>query len=535
MLLCVNVEPAGRHVTVPRGATLLDALRSVADVDSPCGGVGKCGKCSCEIEEQPTPSSRHTVLACQHKVLTNITAYVHTPTSIITTTTTTTTTTTISSKDLVLCVDVGSTTLAAALIALPTERGHTQAILSAAATPSQPLLTFALQNPQTKYGADVMTRIGYCRDHGDSAVTALRTCLMDALTGPSSPLYHSLPRVRRVVATGNPTMLHILLGVSPAPLGVSPFRPTITDAVSARAGDIGLERWLGADTEVRTFPVVGGHVGGDLVACALVAGLGAVPPNSGEVWALLDIGTNCEVAVATAGRILACSCPTGPALEGAEISCGMRAVAGAINTVRVGPAPSFSTAWTTVDNSEQAAGICGSGLIDAIAELVSSGALTPSGAWSDALKASASSQPRFVMKTKRTGEFVLVDEAHSQTGRPITITSKDVRAVQLAKAALHAGVSVLLERLGAKTPSRLFIAGAFGCNIDVARAMQIGMLPQCPLGSVRLLGNAALSGAVACAAGVGPAADLAGRIEHVELAQDAGFQDKFVSAMRLGN
>lgn len=537
-MLHVRVVPCGSEVDVPQGTTLMDALRAVTQVDSPCGGSGKCGKCRCEIED-PAP---RTVLACQHR-LTSDTTVVHLQAPAPASQNSSQHPAMPSSGDLVLCIDIGTTTLAASVFSLPMNTPSFQTnVLSINETHSksesmQPLFTFALQNPQTKYGADVMTRISYCREKGDTAVAELRTCLMDALS--ASPLRSCIRRVTRVVATGNPTMLHIFLGVSPAPLGVFPFSPAVQDAVTTRAQDVGLERWFEPDTTVCTFPIVGGHVGGDLVASALVAGMESVP--SGEVWTVLDIGTNCEVAVGDSTRILACSCPTGPALEGAEISCGMRATTGAINTVRIGPGPLFDTTCTLIDSNDngsadggetcKAAGICGSGLIDAIAELLDSGALAPSGAWSEALKSAET--PHFVKKTKRTGDFVLVGGSESQTGSPITISTKDVRAVQLAKAALHAGVSILLEKFGVAAPTRVFIAGAFGCNLDVQRAMRIGMLPSCPPERVHLLGNAALEGAVLCATNMDPAASLARRIEHVEFARDAGFQDAFVAAMKF--
>lgn len=517
MLCRVKIAPTGSEVVVPQGTTLLDALRTATEIDSPCGGSGKCGKCLCEIED----SGVHKVLACQHRVTSDTTVHVR-PQGL--TLTNSAVPDSASTGDLALCIDIGTTTLAAAIISL------------ASASKPSPLLTFALQNPQTKYGADVMTRISYCRDKGESAAAELQTCLMDALS--ASPLRSFIRRVTRVIATGNPTMLHIFLGINPAPLGVYPFSPVVQDAVTAKAQDIGLGRWFEPDTTICTFPIVGGHVGGDLVASALIAGMGSIP--DGEVWAVLDIGTNCEVAVGDSKRILACSCPTGPALEGAEISCGMRAVPGAISTVRI--TPSFDTTYTLVgeecptrskgsNSSGKAAGICGSGLIDTIAELLDSGALSPSGAWSEALKSADTTH--FVRRTKRTGDFVLVDGSETQTGSQITISTKDVRAVQLAKAALHTGVSILLEKLGVTEPTKVFIAGAFGCNLDVQRAMRIGMLPSCPLDKVCLLGNAALDGTVSCATNMNPAICLPKKIEHIEFARDAGFQDAFVAAMKF--
>ena len=418
-----------------------------------------------------------------------------------------------------LAVDIGSTTLAGYLCDLVN---------------GELLVTVAAINPQVVYGDDIMSRISYAaeRPHGRERLHEVLIAEINALARQAVAGIDAAPEdIVDVVLVGNSVMHHLLLNLDPGPLGRLPFLPVVREPVDVRAADLGLNLNPGARAHV--LPLVAGFVGADAVGVLL----SEAPQRQDEVTLLIDVGTNGEIILGNRSRLLCTSAATGPAFEGAQITHGMRAAAGAIERVRINPVtlePRFrvisQSAWSDALASEaiRARGICGSGIIEAVAELFSAGIITASGRFDPKLN-----HPHLTRIHGRQA-FILASSAQSATGKPIVITQSDVRAVQLAKAALYTGVRYLMQDYGVESVSRIVLAGAFGSLIDKRRAMMIGMIPDCDLGRVVSVGNAA--GAGACVALLNraqrqEAAWLARWMEHVPISQKADFQERFADAL----
>ena len=421
-----------------------------------------------------------------------------------------------------IAVDIGSTTIAAHLSDLGT--GAT-------------LASAGIMNPQIRFGEDLMSRVSYLMLHpgGDAEMTAAVRTAIDRLVGELSAAA-DVPRDRIVemTAVGNPIMHHLFLGLDPVELGGAPFALTIDQARSTPAGEVGIALAPGA--EVYTLPLIAGHVGADCAAMILAE----APYQSDTLTLLVDVGTNAEIVLGNRTRLLACSSPTGPAFEGAQISSGQRAAPGAIERLRIDPVtlePRYkvigSDLWSDEPGFDAAVagtgvtGICGSGIVEAIAEMFLAGIVTAEGVINGAL---AERSPRIVSEG-RTFTYVVRD------GTPrIAVTQADVRAIQLAKAALYAGTKLLMDRYGATAVNRIVLAGAFGSHIDVKYAMILGLIPDCPLNHVRSAGNAAGTGAQIALLNAAARREIAGvvaRIEKIETALEPRFQEHFVAAMAI--
>ncbi len=422
-----------------------------------------------------------------------------------------------------LAVDIGTTTIAAHLNDL-----ETGAVVAAA----------GIMNPQIRFGEDLISRLSFIQQNPDarSELTATVRRAVDGLIRETAiEAGAELTDIIDMTVVGNPIMHHIFLGIDPAQLGCAPFPLVVDDAVTACAGELQL-RSVNPATGVYLLPCVAGHVGADTAAMMLAE----APHRSREMTLLVDVGTNAEIVLGNKDRLLACSSPTGPAFEGAQISCGQRAALGAIERVRIDPetlAPRFqvigSALWSNdpgfADATAQfgVTGICGSGIIEAVAEMFIAGLVTHTG----------------LIDGKRFPgcEWLEPDEEvysyRLQEGPPkVLITQTDVRAIQLAKAALYAGARLLMDMLGVETPERIVLAGAFGSYIDPKHAMILGMIPDCPIDHVRAAGNAAGTGAriaLLNRAARGEIEALVRRVEKVETAADPGFQKSFVAAMAL--
>ncbi len=340
---------------------------------------------------------------------------------------------------------------------------------------------------------------GVVRDDESRAATATLTeAVRTALDGLIGDLVDQVESFREdvleIVLVGNPIMHHVLLGIDPTPLGQAPFTLATNRAITTRASDLDL-----AAPNARCYvgPCIAGHVGADTAAAILAEG----PHRSAGMQLLVDIGTNAEIVLGNAERQFAASSPTGPAFEGAQISSGQRATAGAIEGVRIDPEtleprlkvigidawsddPGFDTALADIGIS----GICGSGIIDVIAEMFLAGIIDREGVIRGEL---ADRTPRIVADD-RTFSYVV----HGEGVDRVAITQNDVRAIQLAKAALRAGIDLLIEHAGNPPIDDIRLAGAFGAHIDPLRAMVLGLVPDCPLASVHAVGNAAGTGAV---------------------------------------
>ena len=416
-----------------------------------------------------------------------------------------------------IAVDVGSTTIAGHLCDLTT---------------GEVLGSAGRMNPQIRFGEDLMSRVSYVMMNpgGDRHLTAAVRTALDELAGELVATAAVDPaHVLDLVIVGNPIMHHLVLGIDPTPLGTAPFELATDEAVHTRAHDldVGLP-----NAAVYLLPCIAGHVGADTAAAILAEG----PHRSPHPQLLVDIGTNAEIVLGSVDAVFAASSPTGPAFEGAQISGGQRATVGAIERVRIDRttlAPRVrvigSDLWSDDPAFESEApavtGICGSGIVEAIAELFLAGVIAADGT----IRPGATSMPH-VVPDSRTFAYVLFDNGETQ----LRVTQNDVRAIQLAKAALRAGIDLLLEHAGLETVTDMRLAGAFGAHIDPLYAMVLGLVPDCPLDGIRGVGNAAGAGAVRALVSGAQRREIETAVRHVvklETATEPRFQELFVAAM----
>ena len=429
-----------------------------------------------------------------------------------------------------LAVDIGSTTIAGYLCDLRT--GHI-------------LATESTMNPQVTYGEDLMSRISYAMVHKDG-LEKMHTAVIDTLNKLAARAAKEAGlRARQIhdaVFVGNTTMVHILLGISPVELGGAPFALANRDAMDYKASDLGLRFHPGANIHV--LPSEAGHVGADNVGVLIAE----EPYNQDEIVLTVDVGTNAEILLGNREWMYSASSPTGPAFEGAQIAYGMRAAPGAIERVRIDPVTKqgrfrvigeerWSHEWPAnldVAAEEQpahlAAGICGSGIIEVIAEMYLSGILRPDGRFDPNLTHD------LVVWNGRKGAYILATGEQTATGKPILVTQDDVRSIQLAKAALYAGAKLLMLRAGVATVDRVVLAGAFGSYIDPQYALILGLIPDCDLTKVYAVGNAAGDGARIALLNREKrkeAQTVAHWVKYVETAVDPDFQNEFIGAIHL--
>jgi uncharacterized 2Fe-2S/4Fe-4S cluster protein (DUF4445 family) len=423
-----------------------------------------------------------------------------------------------------LAVDIGSTTIAAHLYSLTT---------------GENLATGGIMNPQIRFGEDLMSRVSYVLMHPEasSELTAVvRKGINDLIEDVAREGGIGPGEILDVTVAGNPIMHHLFLGISPVELGGAPFALATDGALNLRARDLGLQ--VNAGATVYVLPCIAGHVGAD--AAAMV--LSEEPPLLEEISLVVDVGTNAEIVLGNRDRLLACSSPTGPAFEGAQISCGQRAAAGAIERVRIDRETldvRFSVIGSDLWSDEPGfaesvqafgvTGICGSGIIEAVAEMYLAGIVSEDGVI-DGRLAERSSR---IVPDDRTWTFVIYEGQQR-----IVVTQNDVRQIQLAKAALYAGVKLLLDHAGVDNVDRIRLAGAFGSHIDPMYAMVLGLIPDCDLGAVESAGNAAGTGAAIALLNTSTRAEIEATvrdIEKIETAVEPRFQEYFVDAMAIPN
>ncbi|RWC77855.1 DUF4445 domain-containing protein [bacterium M00.F.Ca.ET.141.01.1.1] len=423
-----------------------------------------------------------------------------------------------------LACDIGSTTIAMHLVSLLSGR-----VAASSGT----------SNPQIRFGEDLMSRVSYVMMNPDGregmtvAVREAISSLVDKVCAEGNVQRND---ILDSVFVGNPIMHHLFLGIDPTELGGAPFALAVSGAVRIKASDIGLKLNQGA--RLYMLPCIAGHVGADAAAVTLSEG----PHRQDEMMLIVDVGTNAEIVLGNRARVVAASSPTGPAFEGAEISGGQRAAPGAIERVRIDPdtlEPKYrvigSELWSDEPgflDSVQATGvtgICGSGIIEIVAEMYLAGIISEDGVVDGSL---AARSPR-VVANGRTFSYVLKE------GEPkITITQTDVRAIQLAKAALYAGTKLLMEKQNTEHVDRIHFAGAFGSFIDPKYAMVLGLIPDCDLDKVSAVGNAAGAGARMALLNRGYRREIeetVSQIEKIETALEPKFQEHFVYAMALPN
>ena len=424
-----------------------------------------------------------------------------------------------------LAVDVGSTTIAAHLCHLAS---------------GEVVASAGVMNPQIRFGEDLMSRVSYVMMNpgGDKDMTtAVRAALNELALDVASQAGITPQDILEATFVGNPIMHHLLLGINPVELGGAPFALATDRAITLWAVEI--DFLIHRNARIYVLPCIAGHVGADTAGVILAER----PDLSDKVSLLVDVGTNAEIVLGNNQRMLACSSPTGPAFEGAQISCGQRAAPGAIERVRIDPVtlePRFKVIgcelWSDEPGFDAAVagsgvtGVCGSGIIEVLAEMYLAGIIRHDGTISGDL---AVRNPR-IQADGRTFSYELYQATASAPA--LKVMQNDVRAIQLGKAALYAGVRLLMERMGIDKVDRIRLAGAFGSHIDVKYAMVLGMIPDCELEQVSSAGNAAGTGARIALLDQRSRREieqLVRRVEKIETAVEPRFQEFFVEAMAI--
>ena len=394
--------------------------------------------------------------------------------------------------------DIGTTTIAGYL--LDGEDGRTLAVESR-------------MNPQAQYGADVIMRANYALEHGTDVLSqCIREAVNEMLGVLAGAAGISRDDIFQVCIVGNTCMHHLFLGISPASLVHAPYTPAVSERLVLNAGDYGLD--VQRKAELIMLPDIAGYVGADTCGCLLTLR----QDLKDEISLMIDIGTNGEMVLGNKERLVTCSTAAGPAFEGAKIECGMRGAAGAVDHVKF---EDGKWSYTTVGD-KPAVGLCGSGLIDLVAGLLDAGMLDENGVLSSG--------------QEKPGVFVLVPKEQAGTEKGVYITQKDIGEVQLAKAAIAAGIQMLEKQLGIMEDQidSVYIAGAFGNYMDPVSAGRIGLFPETLVRKVKPVGNAAGEGAKIALVNEREMLEmdeLVRKIEFVELAASADFQDYFIDEL----
>ena len=390
----------------------------------------------------------------------------------------------------------------------------------------------SLLNPQTTYGGDVIMRVKYCVENGvDGPTGDIRKALNQLTAKCAASAKQKMKNIYLITVVGNTCMHHLFLGISPASLAYAPYTPAAAEPMQLTASEFGFA--VNPSAKLYMLPNIAGFVGADTVGAALAASM----DEKKEITLLIDIGTNGEMVLGTEKRLIACSTAAGPAFEGALITCGMRGAEGAIDHVSL---KDGKFAYSVIGGGKPI-GICGSGLIDLMSELVrtglveSAGRLLPPG---EIDTEEGKLLADYIIEYEGQRAFLLADGDSSGTGEALVFTQKDIREVQLAKGAMAAGIQMMCQRLGIVTDDikTVMIAGAFGSYMSPASACGIGLIPPELEEEVMAIGNAAGQGAKLCVLSIDEykrAADISKKIEYLELAADPAFQDVFVDELEF--
>jgi len=417
-------------------------------------------------------------------------------------------------------VDIGTTTVALYLCNLKN---------------GQLVATGSMMNPQVSYGEDVMARITYSMTNPGEGLKRLHGAIIEGLNGliqsTAESAKISADDILEMTVVGNTTMHHIFLGIDPQPLGLSPFPPAVHCSLNLKARELGLKVHPAANIHV--LPVEAGFVGADNVGVLI----SEEPYRKEEMNLIIDVGTNGELILGNKNRLLSSSCATGPAFEGAHIKFGMRAAPGAIERVCILPG-ALGVRYKIIGKDQwsdecspgeiQARGICGSGIIDAVAEMFRTGVLEKSGRMNGSLIT-----PR-LRKNEKGFEFVIAWAVETAIGQDITVSISDVRSVQLAKGALYSGAKIMMKVLGLDRVDKVTLAGGFGSYVDPEKAMILGMFPDCDLKNVISVGNAAGDGARIALLNREKRVEadrIAREVEYIELTVYPEFTAEFTEAM----
>ncbi len=540
----IHIVSEDHKIAAAADQTILEALIGAGLIlRSDCGGAGRCGKCRVKItgasakravapdatEKKHLQASELAAgyrLACRLRVAENVSLEIP-PASRLSAEVVAKGLPTLFSKlagmkkaspggsdAWGLAVDLGTTTIAVYLC--NPAGGKVVASTSA-------------RNPQSLFGDDVMSRIGNVSST-PRLLERLQTMAVRTIEWAAISLCRAAridpAGIANMVVVGNPTMIHLFAGENPASIGIYPYRPAFVEAKTMHAASLGVR--FNPEMQIRTLPLITGFIGADIVSAALASELSSA--TAGTV--LVDVGTNGEIMLLGKEGLIATSCATGPAFEGAVIRHGMQAVSGAIDAVKI-DATSGKTICSVIqrdpDNPRKVAGICGTGVISAVAALLRAGLILKDGAFDRRAES-----PGLQSNGNGGLEFILAPAEDTLDGEPVTLTQKDVRAVQLAKGALRAGMDLLCREAGMQQPTKLLVAGAFGSFIDKADAVTIGMFPRIDPDTIEVVGNAAGAGAVMALFDEtfsARAAQLTRATRVLDLSLHPDFQDTFIDAL----
>jgi uncharacterized 2Fe-2S/4Fe-4S cluster protein (DUF4445 family) len=435
-------------------------------------------------------------------------------------------------------VDIGSTTIALYLCDLRT---------------GEVLAAESEMNPQIVYGEDIMSRIQYTIEHEDGLAKlhkavidtlnkllkqAVKTANLKALetagldtdekgARPTRPAQIVLNDILEMVLVGNSTMHHLALNLPPKNLGLAPFVPAIHHSLDIKARELGLN--INPSANIHVLPTIASFIGADTSGVILAE----EPHKQDENWLIIDVGTNAELVLGNRKRLVCTSTPTGPALEGAHVEYGMRAAPGAIERVVIDEKtlePKYKVVGEEEWNTGKVKGICGSAIIDAVAEIFRVGIIDSRGRFN------RRGDSKRIREGANGWEYVIAWAEETSIGRDIPITQQDVRQIQLAKAALFVAARTLLKRSGLQSPDKIILAGGFGSYIDKEKAMLIGLIPDCPLENVYAVGNAAGDGARIALLNIEKRREIetvTRRVERFELPTDPEFQNQYMLATSL--
>ncbi|MCP4342622.1 MAG: DUF4445 domain-containing protein [Desulfobulbaceae bacterium] len=508
----IQLQPQGRKIKAKRGKTLIESLiHQSIFLRTDCGGKGNCGKCQVN---KVTENKLEPIKACTFTVNENISIEIPETSRL---------SSHIMSKAPLsfpdafkdrfkqiqmdgsygIATDLGTTTIAIYLCNI---------------AKGEVVSSVAIKNPQSLYGDDVMSRISAVSQN-EGNLEHLQKLVIKSIEWGIKELWSSFCddniSISRMVVVGNPAMIHILSGIDPGPIGISPYQPSFYDAKLFSSKQSGFEI---NDFSIQTLPNVSGFIGGDIIAAALAVEIDDQPDGT----LLIDLGTNGELMLKSRDQLYATSCATGPAFEGATLSCGMQAIPGAINSIEIGENQDiirYSTISLKGGLNTQPVGICGAGVINGVAQFCEKQIINPNGKFTSNIK-----------------EYIIVAENSAIKQSSVYITQKDIRSVQLGKSALITGIEFLLKEAGLEKPEKIILAGAFGSHLNKLDMIRLGMIPEIDLSRIETSGNSAGSGAIMALCDnhyIEKAVGIADRIKTIDLACNLDFQEKFIKNLNF--
>jgi len=512
----IRLLPHGRQIKAKPGRSLMEALMDQSIfLRSDCGGKGVCKKCQVKIiPKKGVPEFKE---ACNFIVSEDISIEIpevsmlsshiisKAPASLPAV-----------FRDRFIDVDEED------CYGIATDLGTTTiAIYLCNIAKGKVLSSLAVKNPQGLYGDDVMSRIGAI-GQDEKNLGYLQQLVVRAIEWGIKELLAALDfkeeMISQMVTVGNPTMIHILAGVDPKSIGVSPYQPAFCEARNIRSNDLGFKI---NDFSIQLLPQVSGFIGGDILGAALAVDF----ENQPEGTLLVDLGTNGELMLKGKNKFFATSCATGPAFEGASLSCGMQAIPGAVNKVQIkdpDDLPEYTFINPLNSSGLKPSGICGTGVISAVAQFCQRSIISPDGAFSK--------------EFSKEKQYILVPKNFSANNSAVFISQKDIRSVQLGKAALITGIEFLLKEAGIKKAEKIIIAGAFGTFLDKKDMMTLGMIPAMDFIKIKVAGNSAGAGAIMVLCDkffLKKAIQMASKITIVDLACNQDFQDVFIQELNF--